>query len=161
MTIADPNTGTHYSGSLGGNSVTTSRPAPFTRLLSWLLIDLKEGVLLPSDISAMLSQEAKLGLAQEYETFLSSSNPKDIADAIYGRMSYHISYERWGIIFKMFRKWLHWTYSFPYTQRSFMVIELLKDRMERLPHDLLVEECRRNLSLLPELVDLSLAAAVA
>lgn len=35
-----------------------------------------------------------------------------------------------------------------------MLEELLKGRMERrLPHDLLVEECRRNLSLLPELVD--------
>ena len=154
MTIADPNTGTHYFGSLGSNSVTTLRPAPFTRLLSWLLIDLREGVLLPSDISAMLSQEAELGVVQEYETFLSSSNPQDIADEIYGKMGYHISYERWGTIFEMFRKWLHRTESFPYTQRSFMLIELLKGRMERrLPHDLLVEECRRNLSLLPELVD--------
>ena len=125
MTIADPNTGTHYFGSLGNNSVTTLRPARFTRLLSWLLIDLREGMLLASDISAMLSQEAKLGVAQEYETFLSSPNPQNIANAIYGKMGYHISYERWGTIFEMFRKWLHWTDSFPYTQRSFIRIVAL------------------------------------
>lgn len=154
-TVVDPDTGTHYFGSLGSNSVAPSRFASMDRLLSWLLIDLKNETLLPADFLAMTSEQVNLETMAECEIFLSSQNRTSLADTIYGKIGHHKTYEQWTVTFEALRQWLVRTTSFEDSQRAFMQLELLKGRIKRhLPNSLSITECRRNLNLFPQIADL-------
>ena len=154
MTIAKPEDGTRYFGSLGGGSFTAVRQKPFKSLLDWLLVDFQKGVLLPSDAAVIFESRTPDEKKEEWETFLRSLSIQRLIDLIYGPFGQPIPCERWGDIFVALEKWIKTTDSFPHAQRQYMLIELLKARIERkLPNHLLIPECRRNLEFIRSLGD--------
>ena len=154
MTIADPETGSHYFGSLGGGSFTAVRQKPLKTLLQWLLVDFHKGILLPTDAAVIFESRAPDEDKEKLETFLGSLSIQQLTETIYGPFDQPVSCERWGDTFAVVEKWIQTTDTFPHAQRQFMLIELLKARIERkLPKHLLIQECRRNLEFIPSLGD--------
>lgn len=155
ITIAVPETGSHYFGSLGGGSFTGVRQKPFKTLLNWLSVDFQKGILLPSHAAVIFENEFSDEGREEWGAFMGSLDVQRLMNIMYGPFDQPVSYERWGNIFAALEKWIRCTNSFPHAQRQFMLIELLKARIERkLPNALLIQECRRNLGLIPSLGDL-------
>ena len=154
MTIADPETGFHYFGSLGGGSFTAVRQKPFKSLLHWLLVDFQKGVLLPTHAAVIFESRIPDEDKEKWETFLGSLNIQHLTNIIYGPFNQPLSYERWDAVFAVLEKWIRTTDTFPHAQRQFMLIELLRARIERkLPNHLLIQECRRNIEFIPSLGD--------
>ena len=153
ITIANPENGTQYFGSLGSNDFTTLRQKPFTALLDWLSTDFRNGFLLPLDLASILEKEAVQTESElNWEDPLKSLNVQLLTDMIYGTDSQPISFDRWSDKLKILQNWLRETNSFPHAQTQFMLIELLRARiMRRLPNELLIQECRRNLKFIPNL----------
>lgn len=154
ITIANPETGSRYFGSLGGGSFTAVRQKPFQSLLNWLSVDFQKGALLPSHAAVIFENGVSPKGREEWESFMSSLDAQRLMNLIYGPFDQAVSYEAWGDVFAALEKWIRSTDSFPRAQRQFMLIELLKARIERrLPNALLIQECRRNLEIIPSLGD--------
>ena len=155
MTIAMPETGARYFGSLGGGSFTAVRQKPFKSLLNWLLVDFQKGALSPSHATVIFEETILDEGKKEWETFIGSLDVQRLMNIMYGPFHQPVSFERWGDIFAAVVKWIQSTDSFPHAQRQFMLIELLKARIERKPPNaLLIQECRRNLEFLQSIGDL-------
>ena len=151
MTIAMPETGDRYFGSLGGGSFTAVRQRPFKTLLNWLLVDFQKGALWPSHATVIFENKSPDEGKKEWETFIGSLDVQRLMNIMYGPYHQPVSFERWGDIFAAVVKWIQSTDSFPHAQRQFMLIELLKARIERKPPNaLLIQECRRNIEFIQQ-----------
>ncbi|KAL6713109.1 hypothetical protein ACLMJK_009230 [Lecanora helva] len=152
ITIADPETGTHYYGSLGNSKLTPLRERPFKALLAWLRVELKHGVLSSTDIDIIFEGKFQANGEKSREGFFDSLDNQGLTDAMYGPIGQPVSYERWTIVFSVLENWIRRAESFSRAQRQFMLLEILRARIVRkLPNNLMLHECRRNLDFIPSL----------